>query len=97
MYITQKDFVTSNYYPDGNPGYSLFVFDIRHLQGYSSAHPFKVGFDFRPAVPAATNLIGYAFLLRNKKYQFLAMDKGNLIYFKFVFFHNFFIFFSLLS
>ena len=31
-YITQKDFVTSNNYPDGNPGYNLYVFDIRHHQ-----------------------------------------------------------------
>ena len=30
--ITQKDFVTSNNYTDGNPGYNLYVFDIRHHQ-----------------------------------------------------------------
>ena len=79
-YITQKDFITSNNYADGNPGYNLYVFDIPHHQDYSSAQPIKVGLDFRPAVPAATNLIGYAFLLTNKKkYRFLAMDKGNLI------------------
>ena len=66
-YITQKDFVTSNNYPDGNPGYILYVFDIRHHQHYSSAQPIKVRFDFRPAVPAATNLIGYALLITKKK------------------------------
>ena len=66
-YNTQKDFVTSNIYPHGNPGYNLYVFDIRHHQYYSSAPPVKVTFDFRPAVPAGTNLIGYALLLTNKK------------------------------
>ena len=66
-YITQKDFVTSNNYPDGNPGYNLYVFDIRHHQDSSSAQPIKVGFDFRPAIPAATILFGYALLLTNKK------------------------------
>ena len=65
-YITQKDFITSNNYPDGNPGYNLSVFDIRHHQDYSSAQPIKVRFDVRPAVPAATTLIGYALLLTNK-------------------------------
>ena len=66
-YITQKDFVTSNNYPDGNPGYKLYVFDFRHHQDYRSAQPIKVRFDFRPALPAATNLLGYALLLTNKK------------------------------
>ena len=66
-YITQKDFITSNNYPDYNPGYILYVFDIRHHQDYSSPQPKKVRFDFRPPVPAATNLIGYALLLANKK------------------------------
>ena len=65
-YNTQKDFVTSNNYPDGNPGYNLYVFDIRHHQKYSSAQPNKVRFDFIPAVPATTNLIGYPLLLTNK-------------------------------
>ena len=64
-YFTQKDFVNSKNYPDGNPGYSLYVFDLRHHQDYSSAQPIKVRFDLRPAVPAATNLIGYALLLTN--------------------------------
>ena len=67
LYITQKDFITSNNYPDGNPGYNLYVFDIRHHQDYSSAQPSKVTFDFKPAVPVATSLIGYALLLTNKK------------------------------
>ena len=43
-----------------------YVFDIRHHQDYSSAQPIKVKFDFRPAVPAATNLIGYALLSKKK-------------------------------
>ena len=29
-YITQKVFITSKIYPDGNPGYNLYVFDILH-------------------------------------------------------------------
>ena len=65
-YITQKNFITSNDYSDGNPGYNLHVFDIRHHQDYSSSQPIKVRFDFRPAILAATNLIGYALLLTNK-------------------------------
>ena len=64
-YITQKDFVTSNLYPDGNPGYNVYVFDISHHQDYISAQLIKVRFDFRPAVPAATFLIGYALLSTN--------------------------------
>ena len=44
----------------------IYVFDIHHHQDYSSAQAIKVRFDFRPAVPAATNLIGYALLLTNK-------------------------------
>ena len=65
-YITQRIFITSNIYPDGNPGYNFYVCVIRHHQDYSSAQPIKVGFDFRPAVPAAKNLIGSALLLTNK-------------------------------
>ena len=53
-YITQKDFVTSKNCPYGNPGYNLYIFDIRHHQDYTSAEPIKVSFDFRPAAPAAT-------------------------------------------
>ena len=44
-YITQKDVITSNEYPDGNQGYSLFVFDVRLHQDYSSAQPNEVRFD----------------------------------------------------
>ena len=66
-YFTQKDFITSNNYPDGKPGYNLSVFDFHHHQYYSSAQPIKVKFEFRPAAPAAKNLIGYALLLTNKK------------------------------
>ena len=62
---TQKGFVTSNKYPDGNPGFNINVFDIRHHQDYSSAQPIKVKFDFRPAVPAATSLVENALLSRN--------------------------------
>ena len=65
-YVLQKDFITSNTYPDGNPGYEFYVLDIRHHQGFNSAQPIKVRFDFRPTVPAAPNLIGYALLLTNK-------------------------------
>ena len=48
-FITQKDFITSKNYPDGNPGYNLYVFVIRHHEGYGSAQPIKVRFGFRPA------------------------------------------------
>ena len=65
-YITQKDFITSNNYPDGNSGNKIYDFYNRYHQDYSSAQPIKVRFDFRQAVPAAKNLIGYAFLLANK-------------------------------
>ena len=65
-YNTQKDFITSINYPDGKPGYNFYVFDTRHHQNYSSAQPIKVKFDFMPAVPAATNLIGNALLLTKK-------------------------------
>ena len=46
-HITQKDFITSNNYPDCNPGYNLYIFDIRHHQFYSSAQPIKVRFFIR--------------------------------------------------
>ena len=64
-FITQKDFITI-YYPDANPGYNLYAFDIHHHQDYSSAQLNKVRFDFRPAIPVSTILIGYALLLTNK-------------------------------
>ena len=41
-YITQKDFITSNNYPDGNPGYNIYVFDFRHHRDYSSVQPIKL-------------------------------------------------------
>ena len=66
-YFTQKYFITCNNYPDGNPAYNLYVFDVRHHQDSSSAQRIKVRFDFRPAVPAATNLNGYALSITNKK------------------------------
>ena len=65
-YFTQKQFLTAIKYPEGNPGYRLFVFINSHHQEFISAQPVKVRFVFRPAVPAATNLIGYALLLKNK-------------------------------
>ena len=66
LYITQKAFLTSNNYPGGNPGYNVYVSDNHHHQDFSSAQNIRVRFDFRPVVPAATNLTGYAVLLTNK-------------------------------
>ena len=65
-YITQSDFVTSCVHRDGNPDYKSFLSEILHHQIYISAKRIKVRFDFRAAVPAATNLIGYDLLLTNK-------------------------------
>ena len=65
-YLTQKIFIASTNYLDDNAGFNIYVFDIRHYQDYSSAQPIKVGFVFRPAIPAGNNLIGYALLLTNK-------------------------------
>ena len=67
LYITLKDFKTSNNYPDGNPGYNIYVFYFHHHQDYTSTQPIKVRFDFRSTVPAPTYLIGYALLSTNKK------------------------------
>ena len=66
-YITQKDFTTSNNYRDCHPGHNLYVSDIRHHQVYSSAQRIKVMFGFRPKVPEATNLFGFALLLPIKR------------------------------
>ena len=57
-YNTQKVFIISDNYPDGNPGCNSYDFDNRPLKDYSSAQPIKVRFDFKPAVPAPTMLIG---------------------------------------
>ena len=65
MYYT-KEFITSNNYPDGNLVHNLYVFDIRHHQVNSSAQTIKVRHDFKPVVPATTNLSGNALLLTNK-------------------------------
>ena len=65
-YIAQKDFIISFIYPNGIPGYMLSVFDIRLHQDFSSAQFIRETFEFRPAFPAATNVIGYAHLLTNK-------------------------------
>ena len=65
-FFTQEVFITSNYYREGNPGYNLHIFDVRHHQDFSSAQPVKVRFEFRPAVPAATKLIWCTLLLTNK-------------------------------
>ena len=40
---------------------------MHHHEDYSSAQPVNEWSDFIPAVPAATNLIGYALLLTSKK------------------------------
>ena len=77
--LHKKDFITSNEYENVSPGLNSYVFDIKHHQNFSSAQPVKVMFDFRPAVPTATNLIGSALLLTNKNYQFLMMVNGNMI------------------
>ena len=65
-YFIQKVFITSNNYPEGIPGYDLYVFDLRDHQYYSSAQRLKVRFKFRPAFPAATSLIGFVLLLANE-------------------------------
>ena len=45
----------------------IYLFsDFRHHQDYRSAQSIKVKFDFRPAVLAATNLVGYALPLTIK-------------------------------
>ena len=41
-YITQKDFITSNNYADGKPGYGLYAFELRYRRDFSSAQPIKV-------------------------------------------------------
>ena len=60
--ITQKFFITSNVYPESNPGYNIYVFDVHHHQKFSATQPIKVRFNFRTVVPKATNLFGYALL-----------------------------------
>ena len=75
-YITQKGLITSINYPYGNPGYKLYAFDIHHHQDFSFAQPIKVTVDFRPAVLAATSLIGYALLLTKKKKPFSSDGNG---------------------
>ena len=66
MFYTKKNFITSNIYQEGSPRYNFYAFDIR-IQEYSSAQPTRLGFDFSPADPAATNLIGNDLLLTNFK------------------------------
>ena len=63
--LQKKNFMSPNNYPEGNPDYHLYVFYIHHHQGFSSAQPIRVRFDFRPAVPAETILVGFALLLTN--------------------------------
>ena len=60
-YITQKDFLTSYENPDGKHGYTLYIFDIRHHQDFSSAQPIKMRFEFRPVILTATTLLGMLF------------------------------------
>ena len=62
-YNTKIDFITSTKYPEGNPGFKLYVFDIRDYQDCSPDQPIRERFFFRPA---ATSLFGYA-LLQTKK------------------------------
>ena len=40
-FFPQKDLLTFNNYPDGDPSYNLYVFDKRHHQEYISAQPVK--------------------------------------------------------
>ena len=65
-HFTQKDFITYNNYPSGNPGCNIYVLNIRHHQVYSSDQTIKIRFGFRPAVPAATILLGSALVLTNR-------------------------------
>ena len=58
--------MNSNKYLDGNPRSNLYVFPFRHHQDFVSVQLIKGRFDFRPAAPVATNLIGYILLLTNK-------------------------------
>ena len=95
IYITQKDFKTSDNYPDGKPGCNIYVLDVRHHQDFSSARPIKIGFDFRPAVPAATSLFDCALLL-TKKLVSVSSDgqkQVDLVYVNLFFFHDSIIFF----
>ena len=64
--MTQKDFIISNLYPESNPGYNLFVFDFHQPQDFKCVQPIKIRFVFRPALPAAEVLNGYALVLTNK-------------------------------
>ena len=66
LHITQKILKTSNNYPDSDPSHNFYVFGIRHIQHFISAQANEVSSDFRPSVPPATNLVGYALLLTNK-------------------------------
>ena len=45
-----KDIITSNEYEIDNPGFNLYVFDIRQHQDFSSAWTKKLMFDLRPAI-----------------------------------------------
>ena len=77
-YTTQKDFTISNNYPEDNPSYNFYVFDIRHYQDFSSAQPTKVSFDFRPSVVVALKLIDYAPLLTNKTLKISSDEQRQL-------------------
>ena len=77
-FITQKDFVTSNNYPDGNPGYNLYVYDIRHYQDCSSAQPIKVRFGLSRSNTNEFNWM-WSSIKERKKNRFLAMANANLI------------------
>ena len=66
-YITQKDYIFSNEDANDKTGYNLYLIDTIQHQNLTFLQLIKVRFDFKPAVPAATNLIGYAHLLTNRK------------------------------
>ena len=57
-YILKKD-IQNNVDNAGDPtdgiGYSMFVFDIRYHENFSSAQPLKKGFKFDRNVPAGVN------------------------------------------
>ena len=60
---------SSNFYPQTNPGYKVYVFHIRHHRYFSSAQPIKEKFEFRPVGPVATSIFGGAFLLTNENFS----------------------------
>ena len=74
-YISDRDFRSSN--NNNDIGYNLYVFDIRYQKNFENSQPIKVEFKFDGVIPAG--IYGYALVLTNKKYRFLAMDNVILI------------------